>query len=347
MKHRYVDLIVALLAGALITILLIPLGLSTKQLWVTFFAIVAVVFALLWIFNEYLLYRDLHKVEMYLRQISNPDRKKRAARPAVKVGAVQRLVEKLGEYDDRQTAEVEELHKKAALRKRFIADISHELKSPLFSAQGYVLTLLDGAVKDKNIRYKFLKKAAKNLSYLDTLIQDLLTLSQIESQAIQMLPAHFDIVALVREVLEELQKKAADEQVNLHCNCQKEPVIVYADRDRMLQVLTNLVINGIHYNKPGGQVVVSIEEKEQGVQVAVKDTGVGIAAKYHEQIFNRFFRIDKSRTTKKSTGLGLAIVKHVLENHGTAIELTSAPGQGSTFSFILGRDKPLLRGNQV
>ncbi len=229
--------------------------------------------------------------------------------------------------------------KKSDLRRQFIADVSHELKSPLFSAQGYVHTLLDGAVKDKEVRTKFLKKAARNLDYLDVLIQDLLTLSQIESKAIRMFSDHFDMVALAREVLDDRESKAANAEINLSCNYEKSVLIAYGDYTRITQVLTNLVNNGINYNSKGGNVSINIKENHGGVMISVTDDGEGIDKDYHDKIFNRFFRVDKSRTVKKSTGLGLAIVKHILENHNSVIHLESELGKGSTFSFILPRDK--------
>ncbi len=337
MRHRGLAFIIALLAGAMVTLLLIPAQLSNKQLWFVFFITVIITFLLVWIANEYVLYRDLHKLEMLIKELAAGPGK--VAGKNLKMGQTQKLAADIQQFFKEKNVQVDDLLKKSALRRQFIADISHELKSPLFSAQGYVLTLLDGAVKDKEVRSKFLKKAARNLDYLDVLIQDLLTLSQIESKAIRMMPDHFDIASLAREVIDEREAKAARAGVSLHCRCAQSPAIVYGDYARITQVLTNLVNNGINYNKEGGKVTIAIQDKPEGVQVSVIDDGEGIAKKYHDKIFNRFFRIDKSRTVKKSTGLGLAIVKHILENHHTTISLESEPGKGSTFSFMLSRDK--------
>jgi two-component system phosphate regulon sensor histidine kinase PhoR len=199
--------------------------------------------------------------------------------------------------------------------------------------------LLDGAIKDKEVRKKFLKKSARNLDYIDVLIQDLLVLSQIESEAIRMIPDHFDIIGLVEEVLDDQERKAAKTAISLEFSFDKSPMIVFADYSRIRQVLTNLVNNGINYSKAGGKVAIKLEDRARGVKISVIDDGVGIAEKYHDRIFNRFFRIDKSRTVKKSTGLGLAIVKHILERHNTTISVESSPGKGSTFSFVLLKDK--------
>jgi two-component system phosphate regulon sensor histidine kinase PhoR len=279
---------------------------------------------------------------MLLKELSNDAKQEKISQyRRLKMGKSQLIAYRLEKFCESKNLEVKQLIEKSDLRKQFIADISHELKSPLFSAQGYVLTLIDGAIKDKAVREKFLKKAARSLDYIDTLIQDLLTLSQLESDAIRMMPDHFDLVALAKEVLDERETKASKAGVTLNCEHDISPAIVYGDFIRITQVLNNLVNNGINYNMEGGRVTIKITDTEKGVLISVIDTGVGIAERYHERIFNRFFRIDKSRTVKKSTGLGLAIVKHILERHNTQIMLESAAGQGSAFSFLLARDKTL------
>jgi two-component system phosphate regulon sensor histidine kinase PhoR len=339
MKHRYIAFIIALLSGAVITLLLIPAHLSNKQLWILFFISSGVTFILVWVFNEYIIFRDLHKLDLILKKSISELEDSEIDIQNLKMLQTQELATDINAYFTSKNSLVEDLIKKSDLRKQFIADVSHELKSPLFSAQGYVLTLLDGAIKDKNVRAKFLKKAARNLDYIDILVQDLLTLSQIESQSIRMLPEHFDIVSLVHEVIEDRESKASKAGVTLECKFEKAPSIVYGDYTRITQVLSNLINNGINYNNEGGRVDVNLEELNDGVLISVIDTGVGIKDEYKEKVLNRFFRIDKSRTMKNSTGLGLAIVKHILENHFTTINLLSEPGKGSTFSFKLTRDK--------
>ena len=341
MKHRIIAIIIALLSGASITLLLIPALLSNRQLWLVFFISTSIIFFLIWVFNEFIVFRDLHKLKILINRLAEDNELGNDAEHNLKMLQSQDLAHDITDYYNRKNQHLEELIKNSDLRRQFIADVSHELKSPLFSAQGYVHTLLDGAVLDKEVRTKFLMKAARNLDYLDVLIQDLLTLSQIESKAIRMFTDHFDMVALANEVLDDRESKATKAEISLSCSYEKSPLIVYADYTRIMQVLTNLVNNGINYNRKGGSVSINIEEKHNGIMVAIKDDGEGIEKQYHDKIFNRFFRIDKSRTVKNSTGLGLAIVKHILENHNTAIHLESKPGKGSTFSFLLSRDKIL------
>lgn len=346
MKHRIIAIIIALLSGASITLLLIPALLSNKQLWIVFFVSTTIIFILIWVFNEFIVFRDLQKLDMLIRKLAEDTELDEDAVHNLKMLQSQELARDITDYYNRKNKHLDELVKKSDLRRQFIADVSHELKSPLFSAQGYVHTLLDGALKDKEVRTKFLKKAARNLDYLDVLIQDLLTLSQIESKAIRMFSDHFDLVAVSNEVLDDREPKATRNEITLSCNYEKSPLIVYGDYRRIVQVLTNLVNNGINYNSNGGSVSINIEEKHSGILVSVKDDGEGIEKEFHDKVFNRFFRIDKSRTVKKSTGLGLAIVKHILENHNTVIHLESELGKGSAFSFLLPRDKVFVSATE-
>jgi len=232
--------------------------------------------------------------------------------------------------------EIEDLKKLEAFRREFLADISHELKTPVFAAQGFVHTLLDGAVDDKKVRGKFLKRAAKSLDKLDYLIQDLLTLSQIETGESKMHLEHFDLVALAKEVIDQMENKAEKKDLVLKLDeAYEDPIFVYADADRIYRVLTNLVSNSIKYTDEG-QIDMGFNLSGQNVKVHVKDTGVGIPPDQLSRIFERFFRVEKSRSKEKGgTGLGLAIVKHILEAHNTNISVTSSVKKGSLFSFKL------------
>jgi two-component system phosphate regulon sensor histidine kinase PhoR len=214
------------------------------------------------------------------------------------------------------------------------------LKTPIFAAQGFVHTLIDGAVNDKSVRSKFLKKAAKSLDGLDALVQDLLTLSHIETGQIKMLFESFDIYELTTEIIEQFEDKAAHREIKLKVAEVNQKTTVYADRQRISQVLTNLVSNAIKHSFEGGEIVVSFDVSKKYVTTHVRDTGEGIPEGHVARIFERFYRVDKSRSREKGgTGLGLAIVKHILENHQSKAEVESSPGKGSDFSFKLPRAK--------
>ena len=243
-------------------------------------------------------------------------------------------------YVSQKQREIEELKKLEAFRKDFIADVSHELKTPIFAAQGFVHTLLDGAIKEKGVRKKFLKKAAKSLDGLDMLVQDLLTLSHIETKQIRMRLDEVNLYALTEEVFEQFKGKHNKKEIALSIEGRMRKVLVLADRQRIFQVMTNLISNAIKHSEEGGKVIVSFTVRKKSVITRVKDFGEGIAPEHINRIFERFYRVDKSRSREKGgTGLGLAIVKHILEGHGTRAEVESEPGKGSVFSFKLPRTR--------
>lgn len=241
-------------------------------------------------------------------------------------------------YAERKTKEIEELKKLEAFRREFIADVSHELKTPIFAAQGYVHTLLDGAIKDKNVRNRFLKKAAKSLDGLDRLVQDLLTISKMETGDIRMDYEYFDISQVVREVFDQFDGKAEKRDLKLSfINDSEDQVVIYADRQKIYQAILNLVSNAIKYKNEGmGLLEVGFTSSDDSVEVMIRDYGMGIPAEHLSRIFERFYRVEKSRSKDKGgTGLGLSIVKHILEAHNSSIQVESTPGKGTTFRFNL------------
>lgn len=237
--------------------------------------------------------------------------------------------------------EIERLNKIENYRKEFIGDISHELKTPIFAIQGFIETLLDGAIDDETVNRKFLEKALKNTNRLTYLTKDLLEISQLETGELKSNKQAVNVHALITEVVESLQYKAEAEGVLIQQKNIEKDLTVHADRRQLRQVFINLIENAIKYNKIGGLVTVSIKnaKSEDGkIVVSVKDNGIGMEPHYLERITERFFRIDKSRSRKKGgTGLGLAIVKHIIEAHGEKLNVESTPGEGSKFSFTLER----------
>lgn len=235
--------------------------------------------------------------------------------------------------------EMLEYKRMANFRKDFIANISHELKTPIFSAQGFVHTLLDGAVKDKSVRNRFLKKAAKSLDGLDMLVQDLLTLSQIEIGDIRMHFEYFDLHKMSQDIIEQMEDAAENKNVDIKLEPEKGQMIVYADHKRIHQVMSNLIQNAIKYNKEGGWIKVVLSKGDK-LQVEVSDSGEGIEEEHLGRIFERFYRVDQSRTRSKGgTGLGLSIVKHILEGHNSEVNVRSSIGDGTTFTFQLPLDR--------
>lgn len=250
---------------------------------------------------------------------------------------LKRIFRELIDYAERKQEEINRLKELEGFRREFIADVSHELKTPLFAAQGFVHTLLDGAISDKDVRKKFLKKAAKSLDGLDLLVQDILTLSQIESGEIKMHFENFDIAILCHEVLDQLEGKAKKKGVSLFLSTQvSSPIIVRGDYLRVYQVMMNLLSNAIKYTKKGGQAKVSFKDTGGKIRTIIEDNGRGIPASDTQRIFERFYRVEKSRSREKGgTGLGLSIVKHILERHNAEIFVESELKGGSKFYFDL------------
>ncbi len=246
-------------------------------------------------------------------------------------------------YAQTKQREIDQLKKAANFRREFIADISHELKTPLFAAQGFVHTLLDGAVKDKNVRNRFLKKAAKSLDGLDRIVQDLLTISQVETGVVKMEMENFNINVLISEVYDQFEGKAEKKDIELLFakDCPKD-IYVFADRHKIFQVISNLVSNSMKYCKEEHTLVnANLAEHEKEIEITIKDNGIGISEKHINRIFERFYRIDKSRSREKGgTGLGLSIVKHILEAHHTQIFVRSKQNEGAEFSFTLIKGQP-------
>ncbi len=255
---------------------------------------------------------------------------------------IRQVNEEITAYTTEKLHEIDKLKKLEQYRREFIADVSHELKTPLFAAQGFIHTLIDGAMEDETVRMTFLEKAAKNLDSLTRLVKDLLTLSQIESGAITMMPDIFNLHELGKDVIEQLENHAEKRsiQCKLVLKARKTdgdmPFNVWADEQRIKQVLINLVINGIKYGREGGTVWLELKANENAVKITVRDDGQGINPEHLGRIFERFYRVDKSRSKMQGgTGLGLAITKHILEKHNSKINVSSQVGLGTTFSFKL------------
>lgn len=233
--------------------------------------------------------------------------------------------------------ELQELHKMENYRREFLGNVSHELKTPIFAIQGFAETLLDGAVEDTRVNRKFIDKILRNAARLNHLVQDLSEISRLEAGSQILTQAPFGLARLVGEVVEALEQKAAERQVALRTLVSPNLPAVYADRERIRQVLLNLTDNAIKYNNPGGHVEIRAEQLDDGSQrVFVQDDGIGIAPKDIPRLTERFYRVDKSRSRDQGgTGLGLAIIKHILAAHHRKLMIESAPGRGSTFSFTL------------
>ncbi len=240
--------------------------------------------------------------------------------------------------------EIESLKIREEYRKEFMGNVAHELKTPLFTVQGYVLTLLDGAMKDKNVRKKYLQRAGKAVERLIYLVSDLDMISKLEVGDLNLRYEYFDIVQLVKNTFDLLEMKAAKKNITLtYDTVYDKPIYVNADKERIQQLLTNLIVNSLKYGKQDGTTEVSIEDLIQNkVIVRVTDNGEGISSEHIPRLFERFYRVDKSGSRREGgSGLGLSIVKHIIEAHDEKIYVESDFGVGSEFSFTLEKAEEL------
>lgn len=249
--------------------------------------------------------------------------------------SLSRDVEKFAEN---KQAQIKRLNLRENYRKEFLGNVSHELKTPLFTVQGYLLTLADGALNDKLIREKYIQRANKGVERLIAIVKDLDLISKLESSDLTLNKQPFNIIELIQEVFELLEMKAKKRDIQLNFDKNYEyPVMVIGDMERIEQVLTNLLVNSIKYGKLNGATIVSIENYNQNkVIVKIADNGEGIEKRHQERLFERFYRVDKSRSREQGgSGLGLSIVKHIIEAHDESIFVKSVYKKGSEFSFTL------------
>ncbi|MCY9091837.1 ATP-binding protein [Bacillus mojavensis] len=237
-----------------------------------------------------------------------------------------------------------ETKKLEQMRKDFVANVSHELKTPITSIKGFTETLLDGAMEDKEALSEFLSIILKESKRLQSLVQDLLDLSKIEQQNFTLSIETFDAAKMLADIETLLKHKATEKGISLQLNVPKDPLYVAGDPYRLKQVFLNLVNNALTYTPEKGSVAINVKPGETEIQIEVSDTGIGIQKEEIPRIFERFYRVDKDRSRNSGgTGLGLAIVKHLIEAHEGKIDVTSEPGRGTVFTVTLKRaaEKPV------
>ena len=255
--------------------------------------------------------------------------------PQKSIDEVREDVEKWGE---KRNEEIELLKKNEAYRKEFLQNLAHEFKTPIFAIQGYVDTLLGGAMEDTVIRKKFLENTAKNVERLVNLMNDLDEISTLERGEQLLYKQNFVVQDLIREIFESLSIKTHNKNVraSIKKGCES-PITVFADKEKIRMVLINLVENATKYGKTGGSIVASVYKiDEKNVLIEISDDGIGIEEEHLLRIFERFYRTDAARSRDKGgTGLGLAICKHIIEAHGQSVHVRSRPDVGTTIGFTL------------
>lgn len=240
-----------------------------------------------------------------------------------------------------RTQEIDELRKMEIYRREFMGNVSHELKTPLFNIQGFVLTLLEGGLSDTSINVSFLQKTQKNIERMITIVEDLEIISRLETGEATPMMTTFSLPVLVREVIEFMEPKAAEKEIKLQFATEyADSMLVKADKEKIRTVLNNLIENSIKYGIIKGRTKITFYDMDDNYLIEISDNGVGVEETHIPRLFERFYRIDKHRSRLDGgSGLGLAIVKHIIEAHNQTINVRSTLGIGSTFSFTIKKSK--------
>ena len=277
------------------------------------------------------------RIRTLYRFISNKKFKDEDFTTSISKDVFTKLEEDTAKWASKQKKQIKELTEQENFRREFLGNLAHELKTPVFSIQGYVLTLLEGGLEDENVNRDFLERALSGVDRISAILEDLDQISKYEFDQFDLKMTTFDIVAFTKKIFRELETKAEDKGIKFKFSESFDPIKVKADHGKIAQVMTNLISNSVSYGKEGGITTVRFHDIDKNkVLIEVADNGLGIDEKHLPRLFERFYRVDKSRARNiGGSGLGLAIVKHIVEAHGQSINVRSTEGVGSTFSFTL------------
>jgi two-component system phosphate regulon sensor histidine kinase PhoR len=309
--------------------------------WLLTFALFYILtFGVFYVSLQNFLFRKIKLIYKMIQQTKASKREEFYYKELLPQKTLEEVSEDVEEWARQHNSEIEMLQKNEAYRKEFLQNLSHELKTPIFSIQGYIDTLLAGALHNEAVNVKFLENAAKNVDRLVRLVDDLDEISSLESGEQKPDYRHFIIQDLIREVYDSLEITAREKEIT--CSIKKgceSPVTVYADREKIRQVITNIVSNAISYGKQQGKTEAGIYNVDgKTILVEISDDGVGISEEHLPRIFERFYRTDHARSRRAGgSGLGLAICKHIIEAHGQSIHVRSKTDVGTTFGFTLNK----------
>jgi two-component system, OmpR family, phosphate regulon sensor histidine kinase PhoR len=287
---------------------------------------------------ERFIYRKIKLIYKFIYQTKATKREETYYKYIVPQKSIDDVRDDVEKWAAQKKEEIEILKSNEAYRKEFLQNLAHEFKTPIFAIQGYVDTLLEGALDNPAVNKRFLENAARNVDRMVTLVNDLDEIAKLESGEQPLSQNNFIIQELIKEIFESLSIKISKKNIktSFKKGCE-QPVVVYADKEKIKQVIVNLVSNAIKYGKENGQIVASVyKTEERKVLIEISDDGIGIAAEHLPRIFERFYRTDRGRSRNVGgTGIGLAICKHIIEAHGQTIHARSKPDVGTTIGFTL------------
>ena len=348
---RNISFSIAFISGGIIVLLLFFTGRHEVNLIGKVLLTIASVVLIYFIALGTLLHVIMEQIKPIYKTIYNVSLSRKKFKEKLVDYSIDSAKEEVALWVKKKEEEIEVLTQMEQFRKEFIGNVSHELKTPIFNIQGYILTLLDGAANDPEICKKYLDRTEKSVSRLIAILDDLDAITRLESREEKLNLKSFNIVKLVDETLESLEIEAQKRGIKLkRDNVNNDSITVIADRQKISQVLTNLVVNSIRYGNEKGATLISFSNIPERILIEVKDNGIGIEEKEIPRIFERFYRVDKHRSRESGgSGLGLSIVKHILEIHGQGINVMSKHGEGTTFAFTLqkaSRNKQSLNNAQ-
>ncbi len=327
---------------ALLLSVLISLGIFFLENWkialVSFVLILLGSYLLIWSIIEKFIYRKIKLIYKFIHQTKASKKEEMYYKYILPQKSMDDVREDVEAWAEQRSREIELLKKNESFRKEFLQNLSHEFKTPVFTIQGYVDTLLQGAMENPEVNKRFLEKTARNVERLVNLIRDLDEISRLERGEIKLLKQSFVIQDLIREIFENLSWKGEQKKISFSIKkgCE-QPLVVYADKEKIRQVLTNLVDNSVKYGKFDGTTVASMyNTDDKNILIEISDDGMGIGEKHLDRVFERFFRTEEGRGRDATgSGLGLAICKHIVEAHGHNIHVRSKENIGTSIGFTL------------
>jgi len=288
---------------------------------------------------EWFIYRKIKLIYKFIYQTKATKREETYYKYILPQKGIDEVREDVEKWAEQRSAEIEMLKSNEAYRKEFLQNLAHEFKTPIFAIQGYVDTLLNGALDNQEVNRKFLENAARNVERMVNLVEDLDEISRLESGEQPLDRELFVIQDLIKDIFETLSIKTTQKEIkcSIKKGCEAPPVVVYADKEKIRQLLNNLVMNATKYGKQGGIIVASVyKTDEKHALIEISDDGIGIAEEHLSRVFERFYRTDTGRSRNVGgTGLGLAICKHIIEAHNQTIHIRSKPDVGTTVGFTL------------
>lgn len=320
-----VGVVYFLITKDLVESLILFIGIFSISLSIFYVLVQRFIFSKLRILRKAIQYLNSDTIS-YLKMLQNPNK-----------DIIFQVSEQVFDFAKDSRYKIDELQKLAEYRKQFLGNVSHELKTPIFSAQGYIHTLLDGALEDPKVNRLFLERASKSMERLVALVNDLTALSYLQGNEHPLNKTKVNLQEVIEETFEMCNSNEQNKKITLHIKRKSSPdPLVLADEDKIKQVFINLFENAIRYGKKNGEVRVGFYEIDDVMVIEVSDNGYGIEEEHLPRLFERFYRTDQARSRHQGgTGLGLSIVKHIIEQHGFKISVTSKINQGTTFSFML------------